>query len=124
FALGVICSGGVILIAVHPNKSATKTAEVKEAPSTNVATQAVAGPVAIAAPVDGVVSPQESGRGRVHLPASVMMGADPSQEFIPGPAALKGVKLTNLANIPSEKAGKAAKKEGLIELDPICETIE
>jgi len=51
-----------------------------------------------------------------------MMGGDPSREFVPGPTAVKsaGPGQTRAASINAPINGF----EGLITLDPICETIE
>ena len=57
--------------------------------------------------------------------AQLMMGGDPSKELMPGPTVLRST-----AQVTSEKtshvsvAGMEGLNEGLITLDPICETVE
>lgn len=54
--------------------------------------------------------------------AQLMMGGDPSKEFNPGPSATKSA--APQAAAANAIAAPTARFEGLVALDPICETVE
>ena len=106
--------------AVSGNMKSARTAVALKAVVAVSAGLLIGGVARVQGSVDPASTPVRRGQGMeggMRSPADMMMGGNPSSNLVAGAGALRGV--TNEIKTPMPDWAN-----GLIKLDPICETIE